>query len=154
MGEGFSGGGGIRRGRGGGFMWGRSGGFMLGGVLRGFSGGWIQVGEGMGSGGGWGCSGGGAVQVGGGLFSGGVCSGGGGGGFRWGGGVSDGGRVFSWVEAEGSKGASVRVIEGEQKCKRWGGGESFTVHGKFLQFEFRFRNGLGRTLVLQSFRIT
>ena len=31
------------------------------------------------------------------------------------------------------------------------GGE---LKGTFLQFEFRFRNGLDRTLALQSFRIT
>ena len=82
-------------------------------------------------------------------------SGGGGGGFRWwgGGGVqvggcSDAGFSGGCIQVGGgggfsggggrSKGANVKGIKGEQRGKR----------------EFRFRNELGRTLALQSFRIT
>ena len=53
---------------------------------------------------------------------------------------------------EWSKGAHVRGIEGEQRGQTLGGGRE--LNGIFLQFELRLRNGLGRTLVLQSFRIT
>ena len=45
---------------------------------------------------------------------------------------------------KGSKGANVRG-------KHWLRGE---LNGIFLQFELRFRNGLGSTLALQSSRIT
>ena len=74
------------------------------------------------------------------------CSGSGGGGFS-GGGVQVGG--FS---GEGSKGTNVRGIEGS-KWGKLGRGE-VELNGIFLQFEFRFWHGLGRTLALQSFRIT
>ena len=73
----------------------------------------------------------------------------GGGGFRWGRGCLGAGEGVEW--GEGSKGANVRVFEGEQKGKRYGGRE---LNGIFLQIEFRFRNGLGSTIALQSFRIT
>ena len=50
----------------------------------------------------------------------------------------------------GGRGENIRGIEDNQMGKQYGG----KLNGIFLQFEFRFRNGLGRTLALQSFRIT
>ena len=59
-----------------------------------------------------------------------------------------GGGGVEW--GEGSKGANVRGIEGEQKDKRYGeGGGCGELNGSFLQIEVKFRNGLGRTLALQ-----
>ena len=136
---GFSGGGG-----GGCFGGFSGGGGVSGGSVRG---GCFQVGEGdgfrwgMGSGGGgvvcsWGVSRcGGCAQVGGGV----VFRGAQWGGFRWG--CSVGGAWLMGGGLKGSKGANVRG----------GGGE---LNGIFLQFELRFRNRLGRTLAVQSFRIT
>ena len=72
-------------------------------------------------------------------------------GFMWegcsGGGVQVGGSVGGGVER--NKGENIRGIEGS-KGQILGGG----LNGIFLQFEFRFRNGLGATLALQSFCIT
>ena len=113
---------------------------------------------------GGGCSGGGGVGC---LVQMGVGAGGGwvqvGGGFKWGEGVGSSGgrgvvqvvlvvvgglgRAFRWgVQwGEGSKGANVRGIEGEQRGKRWAGGGG-QLNGTFLQFEFRFWNGLGQAV--------
>ena len=62
------------------------------------------------------------------------------------------GHIFSgggFSGGDGSKEANIIGVEGEQ---RWGGGGE--LNGIFLQFEFMFWNGLGRTLALQSFCIT
>ena len=91
---------------------------------------------------GGGCSGGGGrwVQLGG-------CSGGGGGLVQVGQGVSRWGR-FEW--GEGSKGQTLGGLNGSKRANVMGG----ELNGIFLQIEFRFKNGLGRTIALQSFRIT
>ena len=60
--------------------------------------------------------------------------------FRWGGGFSE--------EGEEQR-KNVRGLKGSKETNARG-----ELNGIFLQFEFRFRNGLGRTLALQNFRIT
>ena len=99
-----------------------------GGVGTVGDGGWVQVEDGLGSGGEvW------LVHMGGELF-------------RWGGGG------LSWKR--GLRGEGVdwgRGLMGGGVLSVGGGGE---INGIYLQIEFRFRNGLGRTVALQSFGIT
>ena len=94
------------------------------GVGFGWGRGRVQVGEGVFR---WGVVQVGGIQVG---VQGGAAVQWGGGGVQWG---------------EGSEGANVRGTEGEQRGKRWA-----EHNGIFLQFEFRYRKGLGRTLALHK----
>ena len=67
------------------------------------------------------------------------------------GGVQAGGSVEGGFSGGNrAKGQTLGGLK-EQTLVGGGGGE---LNGIFLQFEFRFRNGLCRTLALQSFRIT
>ena len=108
---------------------GSAGGGGGGGVGTVGDGGWVQVEDGLGSGGEvW------LVHMGGGS-----CSGGGGG--------------LSWKRGLRGRGvlSGGRGLMGGGVLSVGGGGE---INGIFLQIEFRFRNGLGRTVALQSFGIT
>ena len=67
-----------------------------------------------------------------------------------GGGVFGGGGGSVWCGGRVAKGQAVGGLKGCKGANSRGGSSTEF----FLQFEFRFRNGLGRILALQSFRIT
>ena len=72
---------------------------------------------------------------------------------NWGQTLGSGGKRgmwFRWGAGGGGRlGCCFRL--GRRRAKGHGGRE---LNGFFLQIEFRFTNGLGRTLALQNFRIT
>ena len=55
----------------------------------------------------------------------------------------------------GAKGQTLGGLKGSKGASIGGGGDGGggLINGIFLQFEFRFRNELSRTLALQNFRI-